>query len=731
MLDLNRLANEFPRLKFVEDLARRHRFHHWELAFTDLFFGDDSAGGFDLVLGNPPWVKVEWEERGVLGDYDPLVVLRGHAASELAKMRDSAFDRHERLRAAWIGELEQTEGMQAFLNGRQNYPLLTGQQTNLFKCFLPQAWMIGSERGVAGFLHPEGVYDDPMASKLRAVLYQRLRVHFQFHNEKKLFPVHHSTLFSINVYGTPSASPGFSHIANLYAPSTIDACFDHDGRGPVPGIKDDDGDWNLEGHAHRVIDIDDGALSTFAKLYDHVDAPALEARLPALHARELLTVIGKLAEHPLHLNDFQGEFFITSHWHETMSQQDGTTRRETRFPAQPGELILSGPHYFVGNPLNKTPRRVCTLSSQYDVLDHVTLPDDYMPRTNYVPACGTEEYHLRTPRVSWTEPEAKLPAPATTYYRVACRAMVGSAAERTLTTALVPKAVAVIHSSVAVAFRHIDVCMDFAALTMSIVLDLFIKSTGTSNVNLSWLGRLPMLLDASNDSLRAALRLRALCLSCLTFHYAELWRELCKDTARAPSGRSHSQRLIDVYCRDSWTKTDARLPSRFFAQLTPRWQRGIALRTDYARRQALVEIDVLAAMALDLSLDELLTVYRVQFAVMRQYEADTWYDTNGRIVFTTSKGLPGVGLPRKAIHGEAVYSLHVAGSDKTNISLGWEDVRNMTEGFVSRRVLDDTLPEGPAERTIEYHAPFDCCDREQDYKVTWGPFEQRLQENRR
>ena len=149
MLDLDRLSEQFPRIKFVEELARRHRFHHWELAFADLFYGKDAASGFDLVLGNPPWVKVEWEERGVLGDYDPLVVLRGHAASELAKMRDSAFNTHARLRASWIGELEQTEGMQAFLNGRQNYPLLAGQQTNLYKCFLPQAWMIGSEHGVS------------------------------------------------------------------------------------------------------------------------------------------------------------------------------------------------------------------------------------------------------------------------------------------------------------------------------------------------------------------------------------------------------------------------------------------------------------------------------------------------------------------------------------------------------------------------------------------------------
>ena len=58
MVNVEELLAKNERLRIVDEVASRVRFHHWELRFADLFA---ERGGFDLIVGNPPWVKVSLE----------------------------------------------------------------------------------------------------------------------------------------------------------------------------------------------------------------------------------------------------------------------------------------------------------------------------------------------------------------------------------------------------------------------------------------------------------------------------------------------------------------------------------------------------------------------------------------------------------------------------------------------------------------------------------------------
>jgi hypothetical protein len=85
-------------------------------------------------------------------------------------------------------------------------------------------------------------------------------------------------------------------------------------------------------------------------------------------------------------------------------------------------------------------------------------------------------------------------------------------------------------------------------------------------------------------------------------------------------------------------------------------------------------------------------------------------------------------LHRKARNSDLAESTHysVESSDFNahDIALGWEDIQRLTQGVVRKTYQDDTLPGGPWETTITYHAPFFKPDREEDYRVAWAIFEE-------
>ena len=132
---------------------------------------------------------------------------------------------------------------------------------------------------------------------------------------------------------------------------------------------------------------------------------------------------------------------------------------------------------------------------------------------------------------------------------------------------------------------------------------------------------------------------------------------------------------------------------------------------------------MLVAKTLGLTLEELILIYRIQFPVMQGYERDTWYDIKGRIVFTNSKGLVGVGLPRKAGRRDPHCKITTPDGNSREGQFGWEDVKDLPDGtLVQQWVLDDTLPSGPYKKERRWIAPFDRADREEDYRIAWEFF---------
>lgn len=710
--DVNTVSESCPsesRFDVVVDLTKKLHFLHWPLRFADFFIPEEGGhAGFDLTLGNPPWSVVAFKSKDVLGDLDPIFII--HAKKYSAKVvRDvllgekeivegeSFIERIPNSKSYWLENYEFATGSKNFFNDDKLYPELKGAGTDLFKVFLPNIWRNAASNGVQGILHPETPYTETNALRLREALYHRIRKHFSFRNELLLFAdVHDQTEFSVNVNGRYREKPCFVSMNNLFVPKTIKESLQKT-ENEVEGIKDSEGKWNTTGHPERIITYDEKALNAISEVFNSErKAPTL----PNIHASCLVPILMHFIK-CRRLGDF--DIYVSSMWHETGAQKDGTIKaidgNHTVFPEKAEDVILNGPHVFVGNPLFKIPDDPCDNNMQWSLLDLTNLPDDYLPRCKYLPNVDRAEYLSRMDKVPWDN------RPVSEYPRIAYRGMVGCDSERSLTAAVIPDGYSHING-----VQHLVVkkgVLEIAACLSSVIIDFYIRTIGKTNLLPTLMLSIPIpnILNIAKDKLIV----RIAGLTSLTKSYKTLWENNYQKT----------------FNTDVWSSDDPVLSQNFFRELTPEWQRNNALRSDLDRRQALLEIDVIMAQAFGLSLHELQTCYRLGFRVMLNYDENTFYDQKGRIVFTPNS-LLGAGLPQKAKKDDvAKYAINGGVKDAP---IGFEDVVNMKEGTVSKTFRDDTLPGEPQLRTVTYYAPFFKKNRVEDYAKAWEYFENLKEE---
>mgnify|MGYP004620056135 CR=1 FL=1 len=689
-------ADDEPlRLKIADRLSKRYHFFHPMLEFIEVFWLRE---GFDIICGNPPWLKLEFDEQGILSEKYPEVAIRKVSAPDARKMRDQMFEQIPSTEELYRSEEIDTACSSKFMSAYCNYPLLVGQHTNLYKCVLENCMdMASDDNGYIGLLTPESIYDDPKGQPLRRELYKRLRYHFQYQNELRLFAeVHHHTVYGDQLLGPRrSSSPRFASLSNLFHPSTVDACFAHDGHGLCEGKKEKSGRWNISGHKKRIVTFTDKELKVMSEAFEE-GSDWESAKLVSIHVEEILDVIKRFSDFKKHVIDYNT--IITEGLNETISVDKKQIIRKTKCADTKNmEMIFSGPHVFVANPYYKTPREQCILNSDYDIIDLSTLSGSYSARTNYIPNIPISDFrNLFVGFYKGQGTDGVVYDDWFSYYKAAFRRQIGADSERSLSGAIIPPNSAHIGGVVSVTFDNYDDLVEFSSCCSSTIWDFYVKILKISDVRINRINSFPLGIA---DKYKPSLFARTLLLNCLTTAYSDLWQEMW-DAA---------------YKQETWSIDDPRLKP--FDQLHEDWSWDIPLRNYFERRQALVEIDVIAAMALGLTLEDLEMIYTIQFPVLQQNEADTWYDQKGNIVFTCSKGLTGVGLDRKR-------------NTKTGM-LGWEDIRgeqideNTYAGTspTHTHTIDPAKSELYGGQQVTYYAPYTKCDRIEDYRRAWAHFE--------
>src|SRR5690606_40302556 len=105
------LGYTFPWYEAVERIAKERGFFHWELDFAHVF----AEGGFDLMVGNPPWVRQEWDEKGVVAELEPWFGLGGKDAGAHRERNVAELMAKPEHRSLYLGELGRVAGVAGFL----------------------------------------------------------------------------------------------------------------------------------------------------------------------------------------------------------------------------------------------------------------------------------------------------------------------------------------------------------------------------------------------------------------------------------------------------------------------------------------------------------------------------------------------------------------------------------------------------------------------------------------
>ncbi len=150
-----------------KSIAKKESFLHWEAAFPGVWRhwqNQTPEGGFDAVIGNPPWDRIKLQEVEWFATRDPDLARAPTAAARrqgIKRLREQgdplaeSFDQ-AKARADRLGQVIRASG---------HYPLLGGGDINLYSLFVERSLRLVKPNGLVGLLTPSGIYADRTAAR--------------------------------------------------------------------------------------------------------------------------------------------------------------------------------------------------------------------------------------------------------------------------------------------------------------------------------------------------------------------------------------------------------------------------------------------------------------------------------------------------------------------------------------------------------------------------------------
>ena len=258
----------------AQELIRQERFFNWQVAFPGVWTKWESSGlsgGFDAVVGNPPWDRIKLQQVEWFAARRPEIAGAPRAA-ERKRMIGELLEAEDPLAGEYERAAESARSAARIGRACGDYPLLSRGDINLYSLFVERAMTLVRRGGMVGLLTPIGVATDKTSGRFFSALAmeQQIKCFYAFENRRGwLFPaIHHEEQPSVLVFSTEAARyPRLDFSARVSS---------------WEQFHDDDRRFHIESAGLAAVNPNTGTAPLFRSRRDADLTTAIYGRLPVL-----------------------------------------------------------------------------------------------------------------------------------------------------------------------------------------------------------------------------------------------------------------------------------------------------------------------------------------------------------------------------------------------------------------------------------------------------------------